>query len=1261
MGRELSIDLETYSDVDLIKCGVYAYADSPAFEVLLFAYSFDGEETKVIDLAQGEMLPKEVESAIFDENIIKTAFNANFERTCLSKYFSRRISPKSWHCSAVQAAMLALPRSLEDVGAVLGLEKQKMKEGKDLIRYFCVPCKPTKTNGGRTRNLPCHAPKKWELFKIYCKRDVDVEKAIRYKLRNFPIPESEMEVYRLDQEINDRGVLVDKKLVEQAVAGDLLHKEIVTKRAYELTGLENPNSVAQIKGWLSEKGLEIDSLSKQAVSELIQESDGEVEELLKLRLLMAKTSVKKYEAIERSVCSDGRVHGLLQFYGANRTGRWCLTGDHEILTSEGWKRLDEWQGGTIACWNPNGEAVTFQKSESVSFDYEGVMYEYNDKRISQISTPDHKMYVKRRYGGAWQIDIVENMQSYRPSIPFTGYRRIVTGMEHERLRVLIMVQADGHYQENGSIRFHFMKKRKIERCKHLLRRAGIPYVFSGQHKSGAITIVVYSRDVPLWLRVFRSKTFGTWLFDESADVFFEELANWDGCHAGPNSIQYSTCNKQNADMIQAFAHMSGRSAIIKTKKRAEEHPNWKDSYVLDIWLNPGNCHEVRQKAELLEYTGRVYCAVTPTGFFLVRRNGRVWVTGNSGKLVQVQNLPQNHIVDLELARNLVKQGRFEDVELLYDSTPKVLSELIRTAFIPKPGCRFLVADFSAIEARVLAWLSGEQWRLDVFSSHGKIYEASASAMFHVPIEEIKKGSPLRQKGKVAELACIAEGCEVLTDKGLVSIENVTEEHLLWDGEEWVEHGGVVYKGRKKVMDYGGLRATKDHLVWVEGKSEPIYFGEAARNGSSLLRSGNGGKPIWVGEDYFSRETVEQEVEPLLCADGMYGLRERAVAAFRQSAVRAFKGMSVLFPAEKDTKMAGQEAHCGKAEMRKSQCTELQRIRRQGDSVLLSLCFGGRSLDIGKCGGCKAGIRTGQDRQQWRLRAGKSPLCEPAGKSGKPKKQCTPVFQAGGVALYQKCCNEDAVKRDDKGADHCISRRSCEKKVQRVEVDRSTVRVYDIRDAGPRHRFTVSGFLVHNCGYGGGAGALKSMGALEMGVEEAELQNLINTWRCANPHITQFWWDVDAAAIKAVTEKKQTRVGKIIFEYKSGILFVTLPSGRKLSYVKPRMALNKFDRNGLTYEGIAENGKWGRIETYGPKLVENIVQGTARDLLAEAMLRLKKQGFGIVMHIHDEVVLEVPEGVSSVEEVCAIMAEQPEWAKGLPLRADGYECAFYKKD
>ena len=646
MGMILEIDIETYSDVDLIKCGVYAYADSPAFEVLLFAYSFDGGETRVIDLAQGEELPGEVAEAVFDGSVVKTAFNANFERTCLSKYFGRYLPPDSWHCSAVQAAVLALPRSLEDVGAVLGLDERKMKEGKELIRYFCVPCKPTKANGGRRRNLPCHAPEKWEVFKRYCMRDVDVEKAIRRKLGKFPIPEGEMEVYRLDQRINDRGVLVDMGLVRQAVRCERLHKEVVTEWAYELTGLENPNSVAQLKGWLGENGVEAESLSKRAVAELIEGSDGEVEELLRLRLLMAKTSVKKYEAMERSVCSDGRVHGLLQFYGANRTGRWA------------------------------------------------------------------------------------------------------------------------------------------------------------------------------------------------------------------------------------------------------------------------------------------------------------------GRLVQVQNLPQNHIPDLELARSLVKQGQFEDVELLYDSTPNVLSELIRTAFIPKPGCRFVVADFSAIEARVLAWLSGETWRLDVFASHGKIYEASASAMFHVPIEEVTKGSPLRQKGKISELAL---------------------------------------------------------------------------------------------------------------------------------------------------------------------------------------------------------------------------------------------------------------------------------------------------------------------GYGGSVGALTSMGALDMGLAEEELAPLVSAWRNANPHITQFWWEVDAAAVKAVTEKKKTRAGRIAFEYRSGILFVELPSGRKLSYVKPRMALNKFGRNGLTYEGIAENKKWSRIETYGPKLVENIVQGTARDLLAEAMLRVEEKDYPIVMHCHDEIIAEVPKGTGSVEEMCAVMAVQPEWADGLPLRADGYECTFYKKE
>jgi DNA polymerase len=648
----LSIDVETFSDIDLGKCGVYRYTDSPNFDILLFAYSIDEGPVELVDLASGEEIPEEIVEAILSEDIIKTAFNANFERVALMRYFSRKLdkevylNPSSWRCSEVQAAMLGLPLHLEGVAKVLRLGVQKMSEGKPLIRYFCIPCKPTAANGGRTRNLPSDAPDKWELFKQYNIRDVEVELEIRKKIKDYPIPESEQALYELDQRINDRGFRADMDFVMQAISCDKQFTVSATERAYELTGLENPNSVSQLKDWLSERGVEVESLSKKNVKELVTETEGEVEEALKLRLLMAKTSVRKYEAIERAVCSDGRVHGLFQFYGANRTGRFA------------------------------------------------------------------------------------------------------------------------------------------------------------------------------------------------------------------------------------------------------------------------------------------------------------------GRLVQVQNLPQNHLVDLKLARDLVKAGRFDDLQMLFGNTPGVLSELIRTAFVPKEGHRFIVADFSAIEARVLSWLAGEKWRLEVFQSHGKIYEASASQMFHVPIEEITKGSPLRQKGKISELAC---------------------------------------------------------------------------------------------------------------------------------------------------------------------------------------------------------------------------------------------------------------------------------------------------------------------GYGGGVGALKSMGALEMGVEENELQGLINNWRRANPHIVNFWWEVDKMAIKAVKERTRTRTHGIIFTYKSGMLFVTLPSGRDLVYVKPKLMLNKFGREGLTYQGIGTTKKWERIETYGPKIVENIVQAASRDLLAEAMLRLDKAGFAIVAHVHDEVICEVPMGESSVEEVCSIMSESPKWSEGLPLDADGYECDFYQKD
>lgn len=699
MKKTLSLDLETYSDIDLVKCGVYAYVDSPNFKILLMAYSFDEGEVKIIDLALDEIIPEEVKQAILDKNIIKTAFNANFERVCLSKYFNINLKADSWICTAVQASILALPPSLHGVSEVLGLNNKKMKEGKELIKYFCYPLKNLNSREDKISDLPLEKPntmeskirdlslkkfntmedkirnlpqddlEKWNTFKSYCIRDVEAEIEIRNKLRNYPVSKQEMQLYILDQRINDRGILVDMNLVKKAIACDEVFMDKVKERAYKLTGLENPNSVPQLKEWLTQKGINIKSFLKKDVLKLAEKCHGEIEEVLKLRLLMSKTSVKKYMAIERSVCSDGRVHGLLKFYGANRTGRWA------------------------------------------------------------------------------------------------------------------------------------------------------------------------------------------------------------------------------------------------------------------------------------------------------------------GRLVQVQNLPQNHIKDLDLARNIVKdemgvkdrqvlnaQSKSEEdnikntsievLEMLYESTPKVLSQLIRTAFIPKEGYKFIVADFSAIEARVLAYIAGEKWRVDVFKTHGKIYEASASAMFNVAIEEINKTSELRQKGKIAELAL---------------------------------------------------------------------------------------------------------------------------------------------------------------------------------------------------------------------------------------------------------------------------------------------------------------------GYGGGTGALTAMGAIEMGLKDEELQPLVTAWRSANQNITKFWWNIDKAAVTAVKERTTVKVGKIEFTYSSGILFIKLPSGRKLSYIKPRLRINKYDREGLTYEGIGENKKWTRIETYGPKLVENIVQAISRDLLGYAMLRLDKAGYEIVMHVHDEVVIEVPINIDSLDKVCEIMSITPGWAEGLFLKTDGYECSYYKKD
>ena len=794
----ITIDIETKSDKDISKCGVYAYTDTPYFDILLFAYSIDGQSVQVVDTANGEEIPENVLAALADKNVVKRAFNCNFERVCLSKYLrgnhpqyfqSYRIdedtvgdflNSESWHCSMIHARTLGLPSSLAEVGKVLGIEQQKMTEGKALVKFFCVPYDTV--DGVPQFHSPTDYPDKWEIFKAYNKRDVEAELEIDRKLSRFPVPDFIWQEFYLDQEINDRGILVDMQLADKAISLDAEAKEELTVEMKRLTGVENPNSVYQLLDWLETQGYKSDSLGKAQVQELIKTAKEPVKSVLQMRLQLSKSSVKKYTAMKNTACSDNRARGMFSFYGASRTGRWA------------------------------------------------------------------------------------------------------------------------------------------------------------------------------------------------------------------------------------------------------------------------------------------------------------------GRNVQLQNLPQNHLPDLTEAKELVKYGSFEDIQMLYDDVPDTLSQLIRTAFIPRQGMKFIVADFSAIEARVIAWLAGEEWRMKAFANGEDIYCASASKMFGVPVVKHGENGHLRQKGKVAELACIAEGQLVLTNHGLKPIERVSVSDKVWDGVKWIPHQGVIYKGKCNVISYDGLTATPDHLVWVEGRITPIPFGIAAATGSQLVSTGN-----------------------------------------------------------------------------------------------------------------------------------------------------------GAIALQYSWKNH--IFANEKTADE-------------VFISKSQSRVYDLKNAGPNHRFTVSGKLVHNCGYGGSVGAMKAMGADSLGLSDAELKQIVTDWREASPHITELWWTVDKAVKKAIKEKTSTETHGLKFSYEAGFLFIELPSGRRLAYAKPRIGENQFGGESVTYMGINAQKKWDRLESYGPKFVENIVQGIARDLLMYSMQTLSH--CFIVAHVHDEMIIEAPKDMS-LEEVCQQMARTPKWAKCLILRADGYECEFYKKD
>ena len=970
--KTISIDIETYSDVNLAKCGVYKYAESPDFEILLFGYAVDGREVKVVDLAQGETISKEILEALTDDAVTKWAFNANFERVCLSRYLTDLgrsldpfhdhhplsqdcamfLNPAGWKCSMVWSAYMGLPLSLEGVGAVLNLDNQKMKEGRDLIRYFCVPCKETKTNGGRTRNLPQHAPDKWNLFKSYNKRDVEVEMAIQERLQKYPVPDTVWEEYHQDQEINDRGIAIDLELARQAVAMDAKSRESLMAALKEKTGLENPNSVLQMLGWLEARGLKSDSLGKKQVKELLKTAQEPLHSVLLLRQKLAKSSVKKYQAMEMTACQDGRARGMFQFYGANRTGR-----------------------------------------------------------------------------------------------------------------------------------------------------------FAGRH-------------------------------------------------------------------------------------------------------------------------------------------------------IQLQNLPQNHLPDLSEARELVQQGNYEALDLLYDSIPDVLSQLIRTAFVPREGMKFVVSDFSAIEARVISWMAGEKWKAAAFAAGKDIYCSTASQMFGVPVVKHGVNGDLRQKGKIAELACIAEGQLVLTDHGLIPIEKVTTEDRVWDGENWVHHDGVVYRGEREVLTYEGLTATADHMVWVQGKEKPIQLGIAAASGAHLLQTGNGGRAIRLGKNYQPGKTLERETEPLLCFDPVPGLRIHTMDSAGCSCKRKKQGVSALFPSQKDSFVALQAVDGSQTALRKSQRCGLSELWSQGHPVPVSQCACGRTLSAGAVWTSRSGVRNRQNQQRWRLCFRKYPNGSFKSEPGQPKKNGVIGIPARVLAVLLFDGDSKVVWRGDKGTDHSRCQGCSSKETEKLVCHRRTARLYDIRNAEPHHRFTVSDCLVHNCGYGGSVGALKAMGAMDMGITEEELGPLVQSWRAANPHIVDFWWQVDGAVKTAIKKRIPVQVNNLRFLCKSGMLFIELPSGRRLSYVKPRIGQNQFGGESVTYEGIGATKKWERLESYGPKFVENIVQGTARDILCYAMQTLRC--CAIVGHVHDELIIECSKDVS-VDAICQQMGRTPPWAEGLILRADGYECEFYQKD
>lgn len=832
-GSELHLDIETYSRVDLKKNTVYRYVEDEEWMILICSWCIGQGE---IHTAYGH---EEVSGipGLFDPAVKKIAHNSDFERINFSALrglpVGTYIDPEEYIDTAVLASLWGYPRSLKGFCKVVGGEA-KDEAGGRLINMFSVPNR----KGGRT--LPEERPADWDAYVEYNRQDVISMRDNIYRLgKGFPSAE-EYEAWITATRINDRGIKIDTALAGAAHRQYEANKKRDLARVKEITGLDNPNSVQQFKGWLADQGFKMESIDKAHVAELLERDDlpDEVREAVERKQLAALSAATKYVIAQGSTNSDGRLRGTIKYSNAN-TGRMCLTGDHEVLTPSGWIRIEDWTGGRIATWNPTGEQIAFSEAKAVHFPYSGEMIHIDSTRIHQISTPDHDMPIRERDGSIEKVPVAD-LEGKRFFHYIRGSRRVTTKVRDNDLRVLLMVQADGTYPADGGVRLAFRKQRKIERCRHLLRSAELVYAERKDYKTGYTRFTVRAQDCPLWLLMFKDKTFGPWIFDSNPAIFFEELVFWDGSWAssGANSAQYYSTNKTNIDLVQAFAHLSGMYCRVHQKKTDPRNPNWTPLWIANLWFSPGPGTEFRNGAgrnrwSTSEYSGLVHCARTTTGFFLVRREGSVWVTGNSGTVLSPHNLPRDHFTDAEGEHDT--EAEQAAIDKLLAGVP-VGSEDLKKLVRPLLMGPFTVSDYSAIEARLTAWAAGEDSVLESFRNGEDIYVATAERMGGA------KAGFDRQRGKSATLGCgFGGGAGALLNLGGAKIyPKGTPDDVIWEGltslvETWrTAHPHIVswWKQVHTAFDKGGPASRRipvdveivgnDRYVWLPSGRALVY-------------------------------------------------------------------------------------------------------------------------------------------------------------------------------------------------------------------------------------------------------------------------------------------------------------------------------------------------------------------------------------------------------------------------------------------------------